>query len=212
MASKRRKLSDSASIPTSPGRIHRALDGRYFIVVPEDVPDDEVHLSLRNGSVATRTRYSNLASKAYTSKTLCEVELNRDNCKSKQASPRVDIMKHDNLSHLQGLCVHGSLLREVPVLADVVQCNSSCFLFLCSNCSLWTIDDDLPKHQKDVIMSCDSVEFGPPGSIWALASTLLLLEGVVSVEGWLGRWRCDPALPAQTLVVWALYVLLQTCP
>jgi hypothetical protein len=46
-----------------------------------------------------------------------------------------------------------------------------------------------------------TVPFDPPCSVWSLVTVLLLLEGAVTIDGWLGNVEHDVSLPARTLEV-----------
>lgn len=79
------------------------------------------------------------------------------------------------------------LVQKIPLLGDVL---------LTSQCPELAIDAG--GHNADDI---NTVYFNPPGSIWALASVLMLLESIVGVKQWLGRSDVDTTLAAETLVV-----------
>ena len=96
------------------------------------------------------------------------------------------------------LAVSLSLLCKLPLLSDVI-------MLECMPIDSHDEEAALPENISVDSMTCKArVPFDPPGTLWALISVLILLDGgheSLDVTMWLGNCYWDPCLAAQTLEV-----------
>jgi hypothetical protein len=88
-------------------------------------------------------------------------------------------LKGTNLEPHLNVVLKTSALNALPLLADI---HEEAFA--------------LAVEQEIV-----TVPFNPPCSVWSLVTVLLLLEGDVTIEGWLGNVEHDVSLAARSLEV-----------
>ena len=87
--------------------------------------------------------------------------------------------KGTNIEPHLHVVLKSSALRALPLLGDIHE------EALCA------------KDEHDSV----TVPFNPPCSVWSLVTVLLLLEGDVTIDGWLGHVENDVSLAARTLEV-----------
>jgi hypothetical protein len=88
------------------------------------------------------------------------------------------VLRGTNLSPHVDVVIRQSSLHSIPLLSDIWQ---------------EALADNFTKSVE--------VPFEPPCSVWSLVSVMLLLEGDVTIDFWLGAEEHDVSLAAQTLEV-----------
>lgn len=210
------------------GTIWRRSDDTYLIILPVSCAEGEVRQLLLSTPMKTQDRYAHCSRATTSTRALYEALLplptdlkpQFELCTADGASSATGTSTRANLCSRRSdeevaLRVHASLVRQIPVLATLVQGQLSPVQSLADATEQQvTRGGSCPMvlRNKAPQVFSRGVQFEAPESIWALLSVLMLsyicrIAGMsgkpadMAVEAWLGKERCDPALPAQTLVV-----------
>ena len=229
MSPNRDSSAASDVVPVRPqrGKIWRRTDDTSLIILPASCAEGEVRQLLLSTPMKNQDRYAHCSRATISTRELYEALLSLPTdlkpqfelCTADGASAATGTSTRANLCSRRSeeevaLRVHASLVRQIPVLATLVQGQLSPVQSLADATEQRVTRGSCPlvlRNKAPQVFS-RGVQFEAPESIWALLSVLMLsylcrIAGMsgkpadMAVEAWLGKERCDPALPAQTLVV-----------